>query len=87
VTGATYPQSWRFRVPGLGIDVDVTTEVPDQEMPNLMWTYWEGLVHIDGLKEGSPIGGLGFVELSGYAGRPFLWFLFPSVWGDSVIAD
>jgi predicted secreted hydrolase len=82
VTGGVYPQNWHFVAPSLGLDVDIETKVPDQEMPNPMWNYWEGLIHIDGVKGGAPIDGLGYVELSGYAGRPLLWFLFPNEWGE-----
>ncbi|MCB9478138.1 MAG: hypothetical protein H6683_00510 [Deltaproteobacteria bacterium] len=80
VTGGVYPLNWNFVVEDLGIDVDITTSVPDQEFPNPMWNYWEGMVRFDGVKEGGPTGGMGFVELSGYAGRPALWKLFEDVW-------
>ncbi len=72
-TGGNYPQNWRMEIPGLDMDVTLTTSIPDQEMPNPIWNYWEGLVHIDGSKQGQPVGGIGFVELSGYSGRTFLW--------------
>lgn len=80
ITGGTYPQNWNIFIDGLDLDVDLTTNVPDQEFPNPMWNYWEGMMHIDGTKAGNPIEGMGFVELSGYAGRPLFWFLFSSIW-------
>jgi len=49
-------------------------------MPNPLWNYWEGMVHIDGEKGGQPVGGMGFVELSGYAGRPIFWWIFRNTW-------
>ncbi|MBZ0273425.1 hypothetical protein K8I61_15405 [bacterium] len=79
-TGATYPMDWRLAVPMLDIDVTLTSMIDDAEMENPMWNYWEGLVFIDGEREGLPVGGAGFVELSGYAGRPLLWWLFPEMW-------
>ncbi len=82
VTGGDYPQNWNFQAPSLGLNVDLVTKVADQEMPNLMWNYWEGSVRIDGIKNDAPIDGLGYVELSGYAGRPIAWFLFPDDWGN-----
>jgi hypothetical protein len=39
-------------------------------------------VHIDGVKDNQPTSGLGFVELSGYSGRPAFWWLFRSAWED-----
>ena len=79
-TGGVYPQNWNMFIEGLDLDVDVTTKVPEQEFPNLMWNYWEGMIHIEGEKQGDPIEGMGFVELSGYAGRPLLWKLFSDMW-------
>lgn len=73
-TGGKYPQNWRMEVPGLDMDVTMTTNTPDQEMPNPIWNYWEGLVHIEGTKQGHPVGGMGYVELSGYSGRTFVWW-------------
>ena len=82
-TGGIYPQNWNVSVEGLDLDVDMTTEIPNQEFPNPMWNYWEGMMHIEGAKAGSPVAGMGFVELSGYAGRPLLWFLFSDIWENS----
>jgi predicted secreted hydrolase len=55
----------------LGIEVDVTSNLPDQEMhtsASTGVTYWEGSVSAKGVKGGSPIEGQGYVELTGYAG-------------------
>ncbi|NLH47567.1 MAG: hypothetical protein GX444_03075 [Myxococcales bacterium] len=81
-TGATYPQNWRFEIPGYGTDVTITSVMPDQEVPNIFWNYWEGLSRVTGKNQDEPVNGVGFVELSGYAGRPIFWFLF-DVWDDS----
>jgi len=70
-SGAVYPSSWRIQIPLLGIEVDVTSNLPDQEMQTSASTgvtYWEGSVTAKGLKGGSPIEGQGYVELTGYAG-------------------
>jgi predicted secreted hydrolase len=72
-TGGVYPQNWRMEIPGLDMDVTLTTDLADQEMPNPIWNYWEGLLHVEGTKEGQPVTGKAFVELSGYAGRSFFW--------------
>ncbi|MCZ7585949.1 MAG: carotenoid 1,2-hydratase [Deltaproteobacteria bacterium] len=79
-TGATYPLDWRLAVPALDFDVTLSAMIEDAEMLNPMWNYWEGLVFIDGERAGEPVGGAGFVELSGYAGRPLFWWLFADQW-------
>jgi len=70
-SGAVYPSGWRIQIPLLGIEVDVTSNLPDQEMQTSASTgvtYWEGSVSAKGVKGGSPIEGQGYVELTGYAG-------------------
>jgi predicted secreted hydrolase len=72
-SGAIYPSGWQIKIPLLGIEVAVTSNLPDQEMRTLQSTgvnYWEGSVSARGTKGGSPIDGQGYVELTGYAG-PF----------------
>lgn len=63
-TGARYPAGWRVAVPALGVDVEVTPIVPDQEMDTRATTgivYWEGAVAVRGSH-----AGVGFVELTNY---------------------
>ena len=72
-SGAVYPSAWQIKIPLLGIEVAVSSNLPDQEMHTLQSTgvtYWEGSVSAKGTKGGSPIDGQGYVELTGYAG-PF----------------
>lgn len=72
-SGAVYPSSWQIRIPLLGIDLVVTSNLPDQEMrtsESTGVTYWEGSVSAKGSKGGSPVEGQGYAELTGYAG-PF----------------
>jgi predicted secreted hydrolase len=64
---AKYPIGWRLRIPRLSIDVQITTPVPDQEL-NLAVRYWEGAIRANGIREGTPIHGVGYMELTGYAG-------------------
>lgn len=74
-TGGHYPSGWIVRVPGLGLDLQLTPTVLDQElvagsMGGL--AYWEGSVRVTGTCEGKPVRGQGYVELTGYAGKsPF----------------
>jgi predicted secreted hydrolase len=72
-SGAVYPSGWKIQIPLVGIEVDVRSNLPDQEMRTLASTgvtYWEGSVSVKGTKGSSPIEGQGYVELTGYAG-PF----------------
>jgi predicted secreted hydrolase len=69
-TGAVYPAGWEVDLPGTGYQLTLTPTLPDQEIragaPQV--TYWEGEVKVQGRKNGTPITGQGFVELTGYAG-------------------
>ncbi len=65
-TGVEYPAGWRLRAPAAGLDVRVTPWLADQELP-LAVIYWEGAVKVEGTADGRPIGGNGYVELTGYA--------------------
>ncbi|MBJ6763484.1 carotenoid 1,2-hydratase [Myxococcaceae bacterium JPH2] len=64
--GATYPSRWRVQVPKLRLDMTVTPKVADQELV-LSFRYWEGAVSLEGTREGQPVKGHGYVELTGYA--------------------
>jgi predicted secreted hydrolase len=69
-TGGAYPQNWEIEIPKHEIHLTLTTNVPDQEMPNPVWNYWEGRVDVSGTRGDAEVQGMGFVELTGYAGRP-----------------
>lgn len=58
-----YPVEWSVRVPSFGIDVRITTRLPQQEVESNQNRYWEGAVDITGTRCGS-----GYVEMTGYAG-------------------
>ncbi len=54
---------------GSGIeDLDLTIEplLADQEL-DVTIRYWEGAVKISGERNGQPVSGFGYVELTGYA--------------------
>ena len=40
----------------------------DQEL-RVSVRYWEGAVRVEGTENGKPIDGVGYVELTGYAGE------------------
>ncbi len=69
---ATYPSRWRLTFPSLDLVLDVTPLLADQELRTLRSTrvsYWEGAVAVTGTKQGKPVKGQGYVELTGYAER------------------
>ena len=70
-TGATYPAGWSITIPGSGYHLTLTPSLADQELRtggNARLIYWEGEVRIQGDKDRQPVSGLGYTELTGYAG-------------------
>ena len=70
-TQAKYPAGWEIMIPGAGYRLRLTPTMPDQEIRSqapAKVTYWEGQVKIEGVKNGGPVAGLGYAELTGYAG-------------------
>ncbi len=73
VTGARYPSGWEVRVPSLELALTLTPVLRDQELVATRTggvVYWEGAVRVEGVRGGRPVNGRGYVELTGYAGRP-----------------
>lgn len=69
---ATYPSRWRLKLPSLDLALDVTPLLAGQELRTSRSTkvsYWEGAVAVTGTRQGKPIKGQGYVELTGYAER------------------
>jgi predicted secreted hydrolase len=69
---ATYPATWSLAIPTLGLETTITPLLADQELSTAESTgvtYWEGACKVDGRREGRPIGGRAYVEMTGYAGR------------------
>jgi predicted secreted hydrolase len=70
-SGARYPVAWNVRVPGEGIELAVTTPLPDQELRAASSTgisYWEGAIDVTGVARGRRVAGRGYLEMTGYAG-------------------
>jgi predicted secreted hydrolase len=66
-----YPLRWTFRVPKLGIVAETTTRLQQQEIVGrgaASPSYWEGAVDVKGTRNGEPLNGFGYVEMTGYAG-------------------
>ena len=74
-TGGQYPSGWIVRLPGEGIELQLTPTLQDQELVAASMgglAYWEGSVRVTGTSAGKPVTGQGYVELTGYAGKsPF----------------
>ena len=66
-TNGVYPAGWTLRVPSLDLELEIRPVVADQEM-NLTYQYWEGAVDVRGTRAGISASGVGYVELTGYAG-------------------
>jgi predicted secreted hydrolase len=69
-SGAVYPAGWKIILPEQGYKLELIPTVPDQELvtgQSTQITYWEGSVRISGTRNGKPVHGQGYVELTGYA--------------------
>ena len=69
---ATYPSRWKLTFPSLALVVEIMPLLADQELRtsrSSQVTYWEGAVAVTGTKQGKPVKGHGYVELTGYAER------------------
>ena len=67
-TKATYPESWHVSVQQLGLEIDITTPLRDQELVTSYGpSYWEGTVDINGRRGVSTLRGTGYLEMTGYA--------------------
>jgi len=72
-TGATYPAGWRIEMPAEGLVVDLAPTVAAQELdtrPTTGVVYWEGSQVVTATREGVPLGGEAYVELTGYGPGP-----------------
>jgi predicted secreted hydrolase len=69
-TGTSYPVEWTIALPGHSTELRVTPLLDEQELVTTRSTgiaYWEGAIEIQGMWEGRPVTGRGYLELTGYA--------------------
>ncbi len=69
-TGADYPAGWTVRIPGDDLTIELRPTVAAQELDTRATTgvvYWEGSQVVQATRAGRPLGGEGYVELTGYA--------------------
>lgn len=64
--GICYPVRWTIGIPRLSLELEVEPVSDAQELQTLV-RYWEGSVDVRGTRDGEPLGGRGYVELTGYA--------------------
>jgi predicted secreted hydrolase len=70
-THADYPAGWTIRIPGEDLEITLKPTVAAQELDTRATTgviYWEGSQVVRAIRDGKPLGGQGYVELTGYAG-------------------
>ena len=68
-TGATYPAGWMVALPGEGLAIRLAPTVAQQELDTRATTgvvYWEGSQRVTATRDGRPVGGEAYVELTGY---------------------
>ena len=69
-TGADYPAGWSIDIPQESLTIDLRPTVADQELDTRATTgvvYWEGSQIVNATRDGTPLRGEGYVELTGYA--------------------
>jgi predicted secreted hydrolase len=69
-SGAVYPIRWSIRVPMAQLALEVTTPLDNQELSTegAGISYWEGVIDVAGTSGQRPIGGHGYLEMTGYRG-------------------
>ncbi len=72
-SGGNYPMKWKVTIPAEGVELEIVPEFTDQELitnRSTRVTYWEGAVQIRGSVQRKPMTGRGYVEMTGYVGKP-----------------
>jgi predicted secreted hydrolase len=64
-SGVEYPSGWQLDIPDESIKLEISPVLKNQLM-DITIKYWEGAVKIDGTRDGKPLSGKGYVELTGY---------------------
>ena len=68
-TGVEYPSGWLIELPAEGLRIELTPTLRDQELDTRESTgviYWEGSQVVTASRNGQPVDGEGYVELTGY---------------------
>ena len=76
-SGAAYPVEWKIEIPQSDLVLNVAAAVDAQELHTDRSTgviYWEGTIDVTGTRAGKQVWGSGYLEMTGYAGRPMSEF-------------
>lgn len=68
-SGATYPVRWQIEIPAAGLVLDVNRALDNQELetrPSTLNVYWEGLCFVTGTRDGQPVSGHAYVEMTNF---------------------
>jgi predicted secreted hydrolase len=68
-TRVTYPAGWHIAVPAAGLTIELEPTLAEQELDTRATTgtiYWEGSQQVQARRDGRPLGGEAYVELTGY---------------------
>lgn len=68
-SSAVYPVHWKIAIPKLGMELEAKTPLESQELTgktNLAPNYWEGAIVMSGNRNAQTIGGVGYLEMTGY---------------------
>ena len=66
---ARYPIRWQIRVPRLNLTLEASTPLRTQELvatSDVVPSYWEGAILLQGKKKSSDLAGSGYLEMTGY---------------------
>lgn len=67
-TKGRYPLRWQISVPRFRLQCTVSTPLRSQELASRFGpSYWEGAVDVSGGQSGARLGGVGYLEMTGYA--------------------
>jgi predicted secreted hydrolase len=72
-SSGNYPMKWKLTIPAERVELEIVPEFTDQELitnKSTRVTYWEGAVQIRGTAQRKPMIGAGYVEMTGYVGKP-----------------
>ena len=70
-SGGDYPMGWQIEIPSERVELDITPFFAQQELDtrkSTRVTYWEGSVEVQGSSANRPVRGVGYIEMTGYAG-------------------
>jgi predicted secreted hydrolase len=70
-TGGRYPVEWMIEVPSIGFKATLQTPMAQQELKSTArsgTSYWEGAIDVAASRLGRELSGVGYLEMTGYAG-------------------